>query len=136
MPRTVKHLPANHALKLVCLRGQWQICFQARGKLDGRQMSAWLREVDGAYFCEVGKECQVEDMPEVGQTNFFGDRFNLAIDETDDVGKRTRSLAGADNIRAARAAFEALVPEYANRRIILRDGARILLVAKGGKIEW
>lgn len=58
-----------------------------------------------------------------------------SVDETDDAGKRTKSLAGADNIHAARAAFDALVPQYAGRRIILREGARILLVAKGGKIE-
>lgn len=74
-------------------------------------------------------------MPEFERLNFFGDRYHLSIDETDDAGKRTKSLAGADNIHAARAAFDALVPQYAGRRIILREGARILLVAKGGKIE-
>ncbi|MBD9524452.1 hypothetical protein IB262_31705 [Ensifer sp. ENS02] len=132
-------LYANHSypshLKLVCLKADWQICFQANGTLDGRRIRAWLRKVDAQFVCEVGKECQVENMPEFERLNFFGDRYHLSIDETDDAGKRTKSLAGADNIHAARAAFDALVPQYAGRRIILREGARILLVAKGGKIE-
>lgn len=127
--------PYPSHLKLVCLKGDWQICFQANGTLDGRRIRAWLRNVDGNFVCEVGKECQVEDMPEFERLNFFGDKYHLSIDETDDAGKRTRSHAGADNILAARAAFDALVPQYASRRLILREGARILLVAKGGKIE-
>lgn len=127
--------PYPSHLKLVLYKGDWQICFQANGKLDGRRLRAWLRNVDSQFVCEVGRECQVEHMPEAERLNFFGDRFHHAIDETDDAGKRTRSLAGADNIRAARAAFDALVPQYSTRRIILREGSRILLVAKDGKIE-
>ncbi|MBD9621905.1 hypothetical protein IB279_02995 [Ensifer sp. ENS06] len=132
-------LYAHHSypshLKLVCLKGDWQICFQANGTLDGRRIRAWLRNVDGNFVCEVGRENQIEDMPEFERLNFFGDKFHLSIDETDEAGKRTSTLAGANNIHAARAAFDALVPQYASRRLILREGARILLVAKGGKIE-
>ncbi|MBZ7921675.1 hypothetical protein LAC81_07755 [Ensifer adhaerens] len=128
-------IPYRSDLKLVRLKSEWQICFQAKGKLDGRPIIAWLRNSDGEFFCEVGKEHQIEDMPDIDRPNFFGDKFHHAIDETDDAGKRTRSLAGADNIRAARAAFDALVPQYSNRRLILREGARIVLVAKNGKIE-
>lgn len=127
--------PYPSHLKLVLHKGDWQICFQANGKLDGRRIRAWLRNVDGQFVCEVGRECQVEDMPEAERLNFFGDRFHHAIDETDDAGKRTRSLAAADNIRAARAAFDALVPQYSTRRIVLREGSRILLVAKNGRVE-
>lgn len=136
MARTLNiEIPYPSHLKLVRIKADWQICFQATGTLDGRRIVAWLRNSDGQFFCEVGKEHQIEDMPDIDRPNFFGDKFLLAIDETDDAGKRTRSLAGADNIRAARAAFDALVPQYSNRRIILRDGARIVLVAKNGKIE-
>lgn len=136
MARVLYHTtPYPSYLKLVLFKDDWQICFQANGNLDGRRIRAWLRKVDGQFVCEVGRESQVEDMPEAERLNFFGDKFNHAIDETDDAGKRTRSLAGADNIRAARAAFDALVPQYANRRIILREGSRIVLAAKGGKIE-
>ncbi|MBD9524307.1 hypothetical protein IB262_30970 [Ensifer sp. ENS02] len=55
----VRVLYANHSypshLKLVCLKGDWQICFQANGTLDGRRIRAWLRKVDAQFVCEVGK---------------------------------------------------------------------------------
>lgn len=130
-----KSIPYPAHLKLVRIDTEWQICFQGRGKLDGRPILAWLRKGDGVFVCEVGKENQVEDMPDIDRPNFYGDKFVHAIDETDANGKRTGSLAGANCVKAATAAFHALVPRYCNRRIILRDGSRIMLVAKGGKIE-
>ncbi|OOG73890.1 hypothetical protein B0E45_06265 [Sinorhizobium sp. A49] len=130
-----KSIPYPAHLKLVRLDAEWQICFQGRGKLDGRPILAWLRKGDSGFFCEVGKENQVEDMPDIYRPNFFGDKFVHAIDETDANGKRTSSLAGANCAMAATAAFHALLPRYRNRRIILRDGSRIMLVAKDGKIE-
>ncbi|MDI7923426.1 hypothetical protein [Ferirhizobium litorale] len=54
--------------------------------------------------------------------NFFDDQFNLMVEETDETGKVTRKLAGACNITAARAAFDAMVGAYPpDRYIRLRD---------------
>ncbi|YP_010115318.1 hypothetical protein PBC5_gp01, partial [Sinorhizobium phage PBC5] len=65
MARAVyRNIPYPEHLKLVRLNAVWQICFQANGQLDGRRIRAWLRQADGSYFCEVGTEHQVEDMPE------------------------------------------------------------------------
>ncbi|MOA61616.1 hypothetical protein D3C78_1868000 [compost metagenome] len=74
-------------------------------------------------------------MPDIDRPNFFGDKFVHTIDETDDNGKRTASLAGANCVIAATAAFRALMPRYRHRRIILREGSRIMLVAKDGEIK-
>ena len=72
---------------------------------------------------------------QVKMRNFFDDQFNIMVEEVDAEGKVCRKLAGATNIRAARAAFDALVAAYPPERyIVLRERSRILLTAHDGKV--
>ncbi|MGR6430447.1 hypothetical protein ACU5AY_05955 [Rhizobium sp. PAMB 3174] len=56
----------------------------------------------------------------------FDDPFTFMVEELDRNGKAVERLAGADNIIAARAAFNALVVQYGDRPFILRHRGRII----------
>lgn len=114
-------------LRLVRSGADWAICFMARGRLDGHDQPvlAWLREADERFWCVVGEEQQIEDMPVPMRTNFFGDQFTFSIDEITVEGKIIQRMGGANNIIAARAAFNVYVAEYpAHCRIRLRQASR------------
>jgi hypothetical protein len=125
MSRSLIVTPTN--LKLVRKDEHWEICFQAVGKINGQRVTAWLRQSDEAYFCSVGKEDQIENLPLPLVRNFFDDPFIYAIDETDATGKQKERIAGVDHSTIAQATYEATVGVYSpDKFIVLRHGGRIL----------
>ena len=124
--RLVKPLPR----KLVKRGDDWAVCIRVTGRLDGRpgKIVAWLYAHDDAFFCEADEAAQVLELPEKETTNFFGDQFTFAIDETDEKDGKIGRLAGANNVATANAAFHAALAYMpAQRHIILRQGARVLM---------
>ena len=60
------------------------------------------------------------------------DAFNFTIELIDSNGKSIEAIAGAENIFAARAAFDVLVNTYNERtRLRLRQGGRVLRILEG-----
>lgn len=39
---------------LICFQGRWQVCYQARGRIDERRITAWVYSKESRFFCEVG----------------------------------------------------------------------------------
>lgn len=116
--------------KLVKRGEDWAVCIKATGSLAGRpgKIIAWLYAHDESFFCEVGEADQVFELPEKETTNFFGDQFTFAVDETDAAGAKIGRLAGANNVTAANAAFHAALAYLPpQRHIMLRQGGRVLM---------
>lgn len=127
MPSALEKPNTRRKLQLILRGAEWAICFMARGTLAGydHPVLAWLREVDECFWCVVGEEQQIEDMPVAMRTNFFGDQFTFSIDEITVEGKIIQRLGGANNVSAARAAFNFYATEYPPHcRISLRQGSR------------
>lgn len=128
-PRLLNHKPITRTPisgdMLICFGGRWQVCYQARGNKDGRKLTAWVYGPESRFFCEVGTETYRVDLPEPMASPFFDDQFNNTIVEVDENGIRTNRLAGANNISAAIAAYEALVAQI-DRPIEMRQGMRVI----------
>lgn len=110
---------------LVCFGGRWQVCYQARGKVEDRKVTAWVYGPESRFFCEVGTEQYLVDLPLPHQTPFFDDQFYFSVEEVDSDGFRYSRLAGANSIAAANAAFEVL-RRSSNRVIRMRQGFRLI----------
>lgn len=128
-PRITNQLPIsrtpNTGDMLVCFGGRWQVCYQARGKVEDRKVTAWVYGPESRFFCEVGTEQYLVDLPLPHQTPFFDDQFNFSVEEVDSDGFRYSRLAGANSIAAANAAFEVL-RRSSNRVIRMRQGFRLI----------
>lgn len=62
----------------------------------------------------------------------FNDAFNFMIEIVDDTGKCLEVIAGAENVIAAKAAFEVLLEQHRNSAcLVLRQRGRVLLKADG-----
>lgn len=110
---------------LICFEGRWQVCYQARGKLDDRKITAWVYGKESTFFCEVGLELHRVNLPIPDVKPFFDDQFNYTVEEIDEHGVRTARLAGANNVSAAIAAYNELRSKT-NRIIQMRQGMRFV----------
>ena len=110
---------------LICHQNEWQVCYKAKGKLDWRTVTAWVYGRESIFFCEVGQEQHVVDLPDPKKVPFFDANFSFTVDEVNADGFRFKELAGADNIVAANAAYQV----YRHNRagiVRLRHGGRML----------
>ncbi|MCZ7488154.1 hypothetical protein [Rhizobium rhizogenes] len=110
---------------LVCAGGRWQVCYQARGKIEDRKTTAWVYGPDSRFFCEAGKEDYLTNLPLPDETPFFDDQFNFALEEVDEDGCRYSRLAGASNMSVALAAYDVL-KRTSNRIVRMRQGIRVV----------
>lgn len=110
---------------LICHQGEWQVCYKAKGKLDWRTITAWVYGRESIFFCEVGQEQHVVDLPDPKKVPFFDTQFPFTADEITSDGFRCIELAGAGNIMAANAAYR--VYKHNMKGIVrLRHGGRIV----------
>lgn len=92
---------------LVCYGNEWQVCYKARGKMPGGKIvTAWVYGRESIFFCEVGQERYVFDLPNPDEKPFFDNAFNHSIDEITSAGHRIRKLGGAHNVVAANAIYQ------------------------------
>lgn len=128
-PRITNQLPISRAPitgdMLVCAGGRWQVCYQARGKVEDRKITAWVYGPESRFFCEVGTEQYLIDLPQPNQTSFFDDQFSFSVEEVDGDGFRYSRLAGANSVTAATAAYDVL-RRSSNRVIRIRQGFRLI----------
>lgn len=110
---------------LVQHAGEWQVCYQARGRLDGKPVTAWVYGPDSIFFCVAGQETMRCELPEPGAVPFFDDQFVNTIEEVNGQGRRMQRLAGANNIIAAHAAWQVLLT-HSTGNLIMRDGASLI----------
>ena len=110
---------------LVCAGGRWQVCYQARGKVEDRKITAWVYGPESRFFCEVGTEQYLVDLPQPNQSSFFDDQFSFSVEEVDRDGFRYSRLAGANCVTAATAAYDSL-RRSSNRVIRIRQGFRLI----------
>lgn len=128
-PRITNQLPISRTPitgdMLVCAGGRWQVCYQARGKVEDRKITAWVYGPESRFFCEVGTEQYLVDLPQPNQTSFFDDQFSFSVEEVDSDGFRYSRLAGANSVTAASAAYDVL-RRSSNRVIRIRQGFRLI----------
>lgn len=122
--RTTTRKPLSDPMLVRC-GTNWQVCYKARGSIDDRKVTAWVYGPASIFFCEVGKEDQVCDLPKPSLRPFFDDQFVHMIEELDENGTRLERLAGANDIIAANAAWQVITT---NRRgiLVMRDGSRVV----------
>src|SRR5437868_4636714 len=111
----------ENELRLVYLRGQWAVCSQRVVETEAGCESAW--HYAGGYFCLVGKEDYAWPLPWPESTNFQNDRFAFAVDRRHEWTDQWEKCGGADNMIAARGAFDAMVKAMRPNVIVrLRHG--------------
>lgn len=123
-PRTSIRRPLSEPM-LIRSGPDWQVCYKARGTLDGRKIEAWVYGPESLFFCEVGQESEIANLPSPNKVPFFDDQFLHIIELVDRHGKREERLAGANNIVAANAAW-AVILNHRGGIIQMREGSRIL----------
>lgn len=123
IPVTREHLTGDI---LVCFNGQWQVCYQARGKVDDRKLTAWVYGTESRFFCEVGTEQFRVNLPIPDKNPFFDDQFNYMIEEVDENGIRIHRVAGSSNVSVAIAAYNEAKIKTPNRIIQMRQGMRLV----------
>ncbi|ASW06326.1 hypothetical protein [Rhizobium sp. 11515TR] len=112
--------------RLINFNGEWQVCSKAR-RGHGERI-VWIYGKERIYFCDVGRECAVYQLPGSEKENFFGDRFNFSIDEVyPEDGRRMERLGGMNNVVAAQRAFTELLSHHSKRtRLQLRQGSFVM----------
>jgi hypothetical protein len=116
--------------RLVSYLGVFQVCSKARRLVYDEERLIWIYGKERLMFCYVGQEDAVYPLPESEPENFFGDRFTFAVDEIHMTGEHEK-IAGANNIYAARAAFDEYLHHQNKRSILrLRHGGRIIAEEK------
>lgn len=123
--RTTIRKPLSFPM-LVCHGNEWQVCYKARGKMPGGKIvTAWVYGRESIFFCEVGQERYVFDLPNPDEKPFFDNAFNHSIDEITSDGHRIRKLGGAHNVVAANAIYQ--VHKFNSSGIIrLSEGCRFM----------
>lgn len=129
-PQLQNHVPVTRTPvsgeMIICYSGKWQVCYQARGKIDDRKALAWVYGPDSKFFCEVGDEQFRCDVPIPDTRPFFNDQFNYTIEMIDEEGVRLERLAGAGNVSVALAAYLEAIRTHPNRLIQMRTGMRLV----------
>jgi hypothetical protein len=110
---------------LICHANEWQVCYKAKGKLDWRTVIAWVYGRESIFFCEVGQEQHVVDLPDPKKVPFFDTNFTFTVDEINEDGFRFKELAGAENIVAANAAYQ-VYRHNCSGIVRLRHGGRLV----------
>lgn len=110
---------------LVRYRGEWQVCYQAKGKLDGSSVLAWVYGPESLFFCLVGHAEELCELPQPNKVPFFDDPFLHVIEEVDGDGRRITRVAGADNIIAANTVWQVLITQRTGN-LQMREGSRII----------
>lgn len=136
MPRDYQepNLPAETKRKpksgpaLISHNGIWQVCYKARGNLNGRPVSAWVYGEDSKFHCEVGAESHLLGLPLPESNYVLEDQFNFNVDLIDKHGIRTERLGGANSISAATAVFEYYAAQKRGT-VRLRHGIRVIKIA-------
>lgn len=91
--------------------------------------SAWVYGKDSVFFCEVGQESHLVDLPEPDKRPFFGDQFIHTIEQVDCMGVRVQRLGGANNIIAANTLLQILrshVSRIPGETVQVRDGSHVI----------
>lgn len=114
--------------RLINYLGEWQVCSPARRRFDGETRDVWIYGKERIYFCDVGREGAVYQLPGSEKENFFGDRFNFSIDEVyAEDGRRKERLGGMNNVVAAQKAFTELLSHHSKTtRLQLRQGGFVM----------
>lgn len=113
--------------RLVEYNVTYQVCSKARRMTEDGEKIVWIYGKERIYFCDVGKEQAVYQLPEYEATNFFGDRFTWSIDEVDGTGRRLERIGGANNVVVAQRAFDEYLSHVTKRtRIQLRQGGFVM----------
>lgn len=114
--------------RLINYLGEWQVCSPARRRFDDEIRDVWIYGKERIYFCDVGREAAVYQLPGSEKENFFGDRFNFSIDEVyAEDGRRKERLGGMNNVVAAQRAFTELLSHHSKRtRLQLRQGGFVM----------
>lgn len=114
--------------RLISFNGEWQVCSPARRRFDDEIRDVWIYGKERIYFCDMGRESAVYQLPEHEHTNFFGDRFTFSIDEVYvEDGRRKERLGGMNNAAAAQRAFtEMLSHRSKETRLMLRNGGFVM----------
>lgn len=112
--------------RLINYLGEWQVCSKAR-RGHGERI-VWIYGKERIYFCDVGRESAVYQLPGSEKENFFGDRFNFSIDEVyAEDGRRKERLGGMNNVVAAQRAFTELLSHHSKTtRLQLRQGGFVM----------
>jgi hypothetical protein len=110
---------------LICFQNEWQVCYKAKGKLEWKTITAWVYGRESIYFCEVGHEQHIVDLPDLKRMPFFDATFNFTIDEINSDGFRFSQLAGAESILAANAAYQ-VYKQNCSGIVRLRHGGRLV----------
>lgn len=129
-PRIRNHVPITRTPLtgdvLICFKGKWQVCYQARGKIDERRITAWVYGKESRFFCEVGSEQFRVNLPIPDTKPFFDDQFNYTIEEVDENDIRIHRIAGAGNVSIAIAAYQEAKIKMPDRIIQMRQGMRLV----------
>ena len=112
--------------RLINFNGEWQVCSKACRGINGERI-VWIYGKERVYFCDVGKESAVYQLPGSEKENFFGDRFTYSIEEVYEDGRRMERLGGMNNVVAAQRAFTELLSHNSKRtRLMLRHGSFVM----------
>jgi hypothetical protein len=120
--KTTKRKPLSEAM-LIRYGRDWQVCYQARGKLGTQRVTAWVFGPASTFFCKVGDQAEIIMLPE--KDACMGDQYHFTVDRTDQHGIPIERIGGATNVDAAIAVYEHFVTIYPYG-VRLRNGARLM----------
>lgn len=120
--KLTKRRPLSQPM-LVRHLSEWQVCYQARGMLDGKTVTAWVYGPDSRFFCLVNPDAEAIQLP--WEEACIGDQYQWTVDRVDPQGTPIERLGGSVNVSAAIAVFDYFCGVYP-RGVRLRNGARFM----------